>query len=179
MFSDPIFCYIAVGSNEGERVVRCEEAAAALAKLPQTTVTRRSAWYETEPVIDPAVHVTEDRPQWFINGVIEVQTKLSAPALFHQCLRIEQQMGRIRIKPKALSRPIDLDLLLHGDTVMESEELTLPHPRLHLRRFVLMPLAELAPTLKHPTLRLTIDELLKRLSDRHQVKLASPAAQHE
>lgn len=175
----PTAAYIAVGSNEGERVLRCEEAVAAVAALPQTTVTRRSAWYETEPVVDPAVHAAEDRPSWFINGVAEVTTTLSPQALFDHCLRIEQRMGRVRPGTRAdrvpLSRPIDLDLLLHGDTVLQNESLTLPHPRFHHRRFVLMPMAELAPTLRHPTLHLTMAELLERLSDPHQVTPASPA----
>ena len=173
MFSDPIFCYIAIGSNEGERVLRCEEAAAALAALPQTTVTRRSAWYETEPVVDPAVHAAEERPSWFINGVVELTTALPPQALFDHCLRIEQRMGRRRA-PGRLSRAIDLDLLLHGGAVLQSETLTLPHPRFHLRRFVLMPMAELAPALRHPTLPLTMAELLERLADPHQVTPTSP-----
>jgi 2-amino-4-hydroxy-6-hydroxymethyldihydropteridine diphosphokinase len=134
-------------------------------------------------VVDPARHAAEGSPSWFINGVAELKTALSPIEIFRACLRIEQQMGRKRSQaaPAPLSRSIDLDLLLHGDVVMKSEELTLPHPRFHLRRFVLAPLAEVAPTLIHPTLELTIAELLGRLSasdgEMHRVLKVAPAPQ--
>jgi 2-amino-4-hydroxy-6-hydroxymethyldihydropteridine diphosphokinase len=193
-------CYLAIGSNEGERIAQCEAAVAALAALPKTAVRRRSAWYETEPVIDLSTHTAEESPAWFINGVVELATDLSPLELFHDCLRVERRMGRGRIRshktlaqsgedahlppspssPYGLkppfSRPIDLDVLFYGDWIVKSSELVLPHPRLHLRRFVLAPLAELAPTLAHPTLGLTIAELLNRLTDAHRAARIAPAS---
>jgi 2-amino-4-hydroxy-6-hydroxymethyldihydropteridine diphosphokinase len=171
-------CYVAVGSNLGERLAWCKTAVAALTALPQSAVGRQSAWYETEPVIDPAVHHAEARPSWFINGVVELTTTLTPRQLLDECLRIEQRIGRHRAAgPVApLSRPIDLDLLFYGDAVIDDPGLTVPHPRLHLRRFVLTPLAELAPNLIHPTLHATVTELLGRLTDEHAVHRLTPAA---
>lgn len=171
-------CYIAIGSNQGERLALCEAAVAALAALPGSALYRRSAWYETEPVIDSSAHRVEAQPSWFINGVVEVTTTLAPRQLLDACLRIEAGLGRRReAEPHPpVSRPIDLDLLFHGDAVVNEPGLTIPHPRLHLRRFVLAPLAELAPDLVHPVLHATVAELLARLTDDHAVHRVEPAA---
>jgi 2-amino-4-hydroxy-6-hydroxymethyldihydropteridine diphosphokinase len=203
----PVCCYIAIGSNQGERLALCEAAIAQLSALPQSTFSRRSTWYETEPVffdvgarkIDgikdygirgkanhfnpyPLIPIQplypEPAPGWFINGVVELTTTLAPRRLLDECLRIERQFGRTRtVGPGApLSRPIDLDLLFYGGAVISEPGLTIPHPRLHLRRFVLAPMAELAPGLVHPALRATIADLLNRLADDHVVHRLEPTA---
>ena len=207
---NPICCYIAIGSNQGERLALCEAAVAALAALPQSALGRRSAWYETEPVLfdvgarakidgikDYGIRGTVNHfnpypliptpiqpphpkpaPGWFINGVVGLTTALTPRQLLDECLRIERRFGRRRaVGPAApFSRPLDLDLLLCGDKIINEPGLTIPHPRLHLRRFVLAPLAEIAPDIVHPTLHATIAELLTRLTDGHAVHRIEPAA---
>jgi 2-amino-4-hydroxy-6-hydroxymethyldihydropteridine diphosphokinase len=121
----------------------------------------------------------EPAPGWFINGVVELTTTLTPRQLLNGCLRIEQQLGRRRVVgPDApLSRPIDLDLLFYGGGVISEPGLMIPHPRLHLRRFVLAPLAELAPGLVHPVLHATVAALLNQLTDDgHTVRRLEPAA---
>jgi 2-amino-4-hydroxy-6-hydroxymethyldihydropteridine diphosphokinase len=173
----PVRCYIAIGSNQGERLALCNAAIDQLAALPQSRLGRRSSWYETEPMIDSAAHAAEREPLWFINGVLELHTTLMPRELIDACLRIEQRFGRDRAAGLSapLSRPIDLDLLFYGDAVINEPGLTVPHPRLHLRRFVLEPLAEIAPGLVHPLLRTTIGDLLNRLDDPHTVRRIEPA----
>jgi 2-amino-4-hydroxy-6-hydroxymethyldihydropteridine diphosphokinase len=117
---------------------------------------RRSHVYETEP------QDVRDQP-WFLNLVIAAETDLFPKQLLARVLKIEQQLGRKRIKPKG-PRTIDIDILLYGDSVIDTEELTVPHPRMAERRFVLEPLAELAPDLRHPATRRSMRELLAATS---------------
>ena len=170
----PSICYIAIGSNEGERVTLCDKAVALLSTLPETTLQRRSSWYETEPVVDGAPVLPQAPPAWFINGVVELNTTLPIDVLFGHCLTIEAEMGRQRASGN-FSRPIDLDLLLYGDIVLQQPELTVPHPRFHRRRFVLVPLVEIAPHVVHPRLRQSAASLLTNLSDSHDIRRLSPA----
>jgi 2-amino-4-hydroxy-6-hydroxymethyldihydropteridine diphosphokinase len=134
-----------------------DTASAALACLPEfgVEVTRYSGWYESEPV------PPSDQP-WFVNGVVAVETRLDAPDLLDALLTLEQRFGRYRSVPNA-ARTLDLDLLDYDGRHDATPRLTLPHPRLHERRFVLAPLAEIAPDWRHPRLRLTAAELLARL----------------
>ncbi len=149
--------YIALGSNLGERAQALSLAIAHLASLGW--VVARSSLYETEPV---GYH---EQPA-FLNAVVALETDLEPLPLLRGLLSIEAEMGRDRSQgtPKG-PRTLDLDLLLLGDRVVEDEDLTLPHPALAQRRFVLAPLAEIAPELRHPVRGETIAELLAQLPD--------------
>jgi 2-amino-4-hydroxy-6-hydroxymethyldihydropteridine diphosphokinase len=126
------------------------------------TITARSVWYRSEPV--PA----SDQP-WFINAVAAVETELEAAGLLAVLQAIETRFGRVRGVRNA-ARVVDLDLLDHQGEQVETEALILPHPRLHRRRFVLEPLAEIAPGWRHPVLRKTARQLLARLADGQSVE---------
>ncbi len=149
--------YIALGSNWGdERRDYLEQAVVMLAATPGVVVGRRSSLYETKPVGGPAGQ--ED----YLNGVVEVTTTLSPEELLERLQTIEIALGRVRTV-KDGPRTIDLDLLLHGDSIREEPHLTLPHPRMHERLFVLEPLAEIAPGVAHPVLDRTAAELRAQL----------------
>lgn len=127
-------------------------------------VRKVSSFYETEPV-----EFTEQ--PWFVNCVVELETRRSAAELMRELLAIEREMGRAREAEVAKGpRSIDLDLLLFGDEVIDTEELTVPHPAMHLRRFVLEPLAEVAPEVVHPVLRKSARELLLELAATDEVR---------
>ena len=149
----PVTAYLSLGSNLGDREANLREAIRRLGELG--TVKKVSSFYETEPV-----EFTEQ--PWFVNCAVELQTILSARELLNGMLAIELAMGRERIQPKG-PRLIDLDILLFGDLVVDEHGLTVPHPAMHERRFVLEPLAELAPGAVHPLLKRTISELLESL----------------
>jgi 2-amino-4-hydroxy-6-hydroxymethyldihydropteridine diphosphokinase len=134
--------YIALGANLGDPASTVRAAFGALANLPDSRVVRCSALYRTAPV------GIVDQPE-FINAVALLETTLAPVALLGELLDIEQRFGRQR-GAKNGPRTLDLDLLLYDDCHVELPELTLPHPRLHLRAFVLQPLAELAPDLRLP-----------------------------
>lgn len=134
--------YIAFGANLGDPAAAFDQTLTQLDALPATHVAGRSLLYRSAPVDAPG------QPD-YINAVIAVDTGLSPQQLLHALQDMEQAAGRSRAYRNA-PRPLDLDLLLHGDTVLQDEELTLPHPRMHQRAFVLRPLAELAPRLRIP-----------------------------
>ena len=165
----PRLVYIALGSNVGDRAAMLARAVQAM-NLAGLRVLRQSSLYETEPVGGP--------PQgWFLNAVVEAQTDLPPQRVLQTLQQIEQDMGRQRSIPSG-PRTLDLDILFDGDSVLRSGELEIPHPRLAQRRFVLVPLAELAPQLVHPVLRKTVAELLAGLSPGGQVRLWKPAEQN-
>ena len=167
MSSDKI--YVGLGSNLGDRAGNLVLAIRGMLDAG-LEVIRLSQIYETEPV------ETFKQPN-YLNMVAELRGKDLTPPeeVMERLLRVEQSLGRTR--EIAMSpRTIDLDLLLHGNETVSTDSLTLPHPRLHRRRFVLVPLAELAPQLVHPTLNKTITELLNALDDDSEVKPWRPVS---
>ena len=143
--------YVAVGSNLGDREKNFSRAKELVEKIKRTKFLRASAIYETDPVGGP--------PQGkYLNAVWEMETDLAPKKFLRNLLEVERQMGRVRSQRNA-PRGIDLDLLFHEDKIIKSNQLTIPHPRLHERIFVLQPLAELAPDFMHPVLKKTIREL--------------------
>lgn len=147
--------YIGIGSNLGDKVNNCLQSIKKIGRLPKCNVIARSSLFKTEPQ-----GVTGQ--DWYANCVVKIRTKLTPPELLTSLMNIELDMGRIR-KKKWEARVIDLDILLFNQEIMSSESLSIPHPRLHERRFVLEPLAELAPDLIHPILKLTVITLKNAL----------------
>ncbi len=159
--------YISLGSNLGDRAGNLLMGIQGMLNAG-LEISRVSNVYETEPV------ETFSQPA-FLNMVAELSSRVLPPPeqLMTLLLRVEYALGRMRETAMA-PRTIDLDLLLYGDDTRSTEFLTLPHPRFHLRRFVLTPLAELAPRIVHPRLKLTVTDLLKNLEDRSEVKRWRP-----
>lgn len=166
----PHRAFIGIGTNLGDRIANYHEALERIGKLRQTRIVRQSSIYETDPVGDVIGP--------FLNGAIEVETEYSADALMSQLLSIERAMGRKRVRmPKGAARVkykpriIDLDLLFFNNEMIDTPKLTVPHPRVQERRFVLVPMSELAPALIHPRLNATISELLAGLKSPQRVVL--------
>ncbi|MEO8436324.1 MAG: 2-amino-4-hydroxy-6-hydroxymethyldihydropteridine diphosphokinase [Pyrinomonadaceae bacterium] len=165
--------YISLGSNLGDRAGNLLLAVRGLLEAG-LVVSRLSSVYETEPVPVSGQHGPKDMPL-FLNMAAELRTPLPPPEqLLAQLLRLEYSLGRTREIPGG-PRTIDLDLLLCGDETRGTEFLTLPHPRLHQRRFVMVPLVELAPRLIHPTLQKSASDLLSETEDRSEVRLWLPS----
>jgi 2-amino-4-hydroxy-6-hydroxymethyldihydropteridine diphosphokinase len=156
--------YIGIGSNLGDRKANSLEAIDRVSKLPGTRVVRASSLYESEPL--------GDAKTWFVNSVIEIETELSPDDLLRRLKAIEKSMGRKRVTGKRWgSRVIDLDILLSNQDVVEKRSLKIPHPEMHKRRFVLLPLAELAPHVVHPQLGQSVSALLANVKDDKRVSL--------
>jgi 2-amino-4-hydroxy-6-hydroxymethyldihydropteridine diphosphokinase len=154
--------HLGLGSNLGDRAGNLARARVRLAE-EGIAIRNSSTLYETEPV------GRSDQP-WFINQAVEAESGLSPWELLKRLKGIEKDMGREVSTPDG-PRLIDLDILLAEDTVIRTEELTLPHPRLAERNFVLVPLAEIAPEAVHPALKRTIRELCSRSKDRSRVEM--------
>jgi 2-amino-4-hydroxy-6-hydroxymethyldihydropteridine diphosphokinase len=150
-----------MGSNLGDRLKNLQEAIAALREAG-IEVIRISSTYQTEPVD------YFDQP-WFLNIVVQAETGLAPAAMLENLREIETKMGSKKLIAKG-PRLIDMDILLFADEVIETPELQIPHPRMHLRRFVLVPLTEIAPTVQHPLSHLSISDLLARTPDKSVVR---------
>lgn len=160
--------YLGLGSNIGDKVANCLLALEELSASDHNHLHAVSSLYKTEPV---GYHEQD----WFVNCVARVSTNLQ-PRPFHAFLQgIEQRMGRVKTIPMG-PRIIDLDILLYGNEVLDEADLVIPHPRLHERGFVLVPLAELAPDLLHPVLQKTVRDLLKQCGQKGVELLAPPPA---
>ena len=144
--------YIGIGSNLGEPAKRCLEAVERMDRLQRTRVEAVSPWYRSRPV-------GVEGQEWYVNGAALLETDLPARELLGRLLGIEADMGRVR-KRRWEARIIDLDLVLFGVERIREPDLTVPHPRMHLRRFVLAPLTDLAPDLVHPVLGMTLADIL-------------------
>ncbi len=155
-----VIAYIAIGSNMGDKITACRQAIELLKKSGQ--VKRVSSFFCTEPV----GHTDQED---FINAVVELETDLSPLALLAACHVVEDALGRSRLVHWG-PRTIDLDILLYGDEVIDTAELSVPHPLMATRRFVLVPLCEIAPKAVHPTSLKSVDQLLRELQDPHWVR---------
>ena len=154
--------YIGIGSNLGILEKNCTEAIEKISSTKDIKIVSRSSFYHTEPIGG----VQQD---WFVNSVIKIKTALSPMNLLSALLNIESTMGRTR-KEKWGPRLIDLDLLFYGNLILGKKGLTLPHPEIQKRKFVLIPMSEIAESLVHPTLKKTIKTLLQESSDETVVK---------
>ena len=158
--------YLSLGSNIGDRAANLN---AAIEALPSAGVQVRkvSAFYETEPVD----YLQQD---WFLNCVVKGETQLPAGTLLPKLREIEMRMGSKKAIAKG-PRILDIDILLYGDETIATPELQVPHPRMTQRRFVLVPLAEIAPNVAHPSWHATAADLLAATPDRSEVRRFEPA----
>ncbi|MBC7189783.1 2-amino-4-hydroxy-6-hydroxymethyldihydropteridine diphosphokinase [Candidatus Aerophobetes bacterium] len=147
------YIYIALGTNRGPRLQNIENALKRLGEIFE--IEKVSSFYLTEPV--------GIKGGWFVNCVAKCRTDKSPSSVLKELLQIENKMGRIRGEKE--KRTIDLDLLFYGESVIKEDDLVVPHPRIQERRFVLTPLCEIAPELKHPLLGKEVKKILDELKD--------------
>jgi len=157
--------YVGLGSNIGDKVKNIKTALNLLDKLDNISVMKYSSFYETEPI-------GYEEQDWFVNAVAKLETSLSPQKLLSAFMEIEQAMGRKR-DIKWGPRLIDLDLLLYDQIYMDSPDLIIPHPMMHERAFVLVPLASIDPDINHPIFNKTIGELLKNIHSQKKIRLMS------
>jgi 2-amino-4-hydroxy-6-hydroxymethyldihydropteridine diphosphokinase len=155
--------YIGVGSNLGNKKENFLEALLRVAKLPDTRILKESSLYESEP--------NGDAKDWYVNGAIEIETKFKPEMLLKKFKNIERAMGRKKIKKRWGARIIDLDILLYDAAIVKKKSLRIPHPEMPSRKFVLLPLSEIAPQVIHPELGVTISELLINVKDDKKIHL--------
>jgi 2-amino-4-hydroxy-6-hydroxymethyldihydropteridine diphosphokinase len=158
-----VVSFIGVGSNMDDPAARCGEALYCLSQVSGIKVLRQSSFYRTEPV-------GFENQDWFINAVAEIRTVLTPHELLRAMQQIEDMMGRVR-GSRWGPRVIDLDVLLYGQDVVENDELVIPHPELHKRRFILEPLCEIASYAIHPVFGVSCRGLMERLDDDSRVCL--------
>lgn len=154
--------WLLLGGNIGDRMLHLAEARASIERTCGS-ISKASAIYQT------AAWGKENQPD-FLNQALEIETELSPIDLLSQLLEIEKELGRLRLERWA-ERTIDIDILYFGDEIIKLPELNIPHPRVQLRRFALVPLVEIAPNLVHPELHKTSGQLLESCPDVLEVKL--------
>jgi 2-amino-4-hydroxy-6-hydroxymethyldihydropteridine diphosphokinase len=159
-FSTVETAFIGIGSNLGDKVVNCETAIDLIGEIPGCQLEACSGFFHTEPV-------GVESQDWYVNAVASLATAISARDLLAHLLAIESRMGRRRNR-KWESRIIDLDILLFGQQIIQEKNLVVPHPLMHERRFVLVPMVELAPDVSHPLTGQSMSELLNLLSGTKQ-----------
>jgi len=158
-----VIAFLGIGSNMGDPAGHCRKAIDLISKVLQIRVLRTSSLYRTEPV-------GFKEQDWFVNAAIEVRTALYPQDLLKALQGVEQTMGRVRKETDRWGpRVMDIDILLYGQDIVEEEGLFIPHPELHRRRFVLVPLVEIAPYVIHPQFGVTVKGLLGRLKDQSEV----------
>lgn len=153
--------FIGIGSNLGDSRKNCLDAIDRINSHPLCEVLKVSPFYSTEPV-------GVEGQDWYTNGVAAVLTSLDSQELIKFLLETEKEMGRIRTGRRWESRTIDLDILLFGDDIINEENLTVPHPLMHTRRFVMAPIAVIEPDRIHPVLQKTMKEILNEIPDSEQ-----------
>ncbi|MCF3933058.1 2-amino-4-hydroxy-6-hydroxymethyldihydropteridine diphosphokinase [Acuticoccus sp. M5D2P5] len=158
--TSPVRAHIALGSNLGDRAALLDAAVAALDDVPQITVTARSSRHETAAMLPDGAPADWDIP--FLNEVVALRTTLAPRALLSRAKAIEASLGR-RPAERWAPRLIDIDILSHGDTVIEDGDLVIPHPGIASRLFVLRPWAEIDPDWRHPVMKLTVAEMKNAL----------------
>lgn len=154
--------FLSLGSNIGDRESNLAGAATALGTYYQIQNIQSSSFYETEPLIN------QDQPN-FLNSVISCETEFSPFELLDAIHHIEAMLGRPKTREKNQPRTIDIDIIVHGNAVIETEELTIPHPQILNRKFILIPLEEIAPNFEIPLLKLTASECLQMTKDTSNV----------
>jgi 2-amino-4-hydroxy-6-hydroxymethyldihydropteridine diphosphokinase len=160
---DGVICYIGIGSNLGDTLQNCKHAVKNLSCIDGVALIQISSFYKTEPV-------GIEKQNYFVNAVAEIKTKLLVGDLWSALQKIEKSMGRKRMA-KGGPRIIDLDLLFYGRDIIQEANLSVPHPELHKRRFVLEPLNEIASYFIHPVFGISVRGLKNRLKDNKFVKV--------
>ncbi|CAB1085685.1 2-amino-4-hydroxy-6-hydroxymethyldihydropteridinepyrophosphokinase (EC [Olavius algarvensis Delta 1 endosymbiont] len=161
MNPDSHLAYLSVGSNLGNKLENCRNGIADLARSPDVRLIDQSPVYRTEPVdyLDQG---------WFVNYAVKIETTLEPHALLDLLKSIEQAVGRVPHGVRFGPRVLDLDIILYDDVVQNDAGLTIPHPRMHKRRFVLKPICDIDPDINHPVLQQTMRDLLDNLAEEGQ-----------
>jgi 2-amino-4-hydroxy-6-hydroxymethyldihydropteridine diphosphokinase len=153
--------YISVGSNLGHKLENCRKGIANLGRSGNTRLVAQSIVYRTEPI-------DYHDQDWFVNYVVKIETDLVPLSLLDRLKSIERTAGRKRDRIRFGPRILDLDIILYDDLVLEDPRLTIPHPRMHKRRFVLKPICDIDPDIKHPVLHRRLQSLLENLAEEGQ-----------
>ena len=157
----PHIAYISVGSNLGAKLDNCRNGIAALTRSADIQFIDQSPIYRTEPV-------DYQDQDWFVNYVVKIETNFDPLTLLDFIKSIEHAAGRVRDAIRFGPRVLDLDIILYDDVVLDDLRLTIPHPRMHKRRFVLIPICDIDPDINHPVLQRTMSSLLENLAEKGQ-----------